>query len=463
MSAPVIWIFLPAISALGLVFISRTKRLTVSLGIGLALCLSGLAHWLTIGSPIRILRFSFQISDTLTILGRRFVLDNASRPALFAIYLVTAFWLGGVLTAKVGRLSVPLAMVIVASLTAALAVDPFLYAGLLIEMAVLAAIPMLSPPSRSPGRGVLRFLVYQTLGMMLLLFTGWIMAGVEASPADTALAARAAVFLGLGFALLLAVIPFHTWVPMLAAETHPYTAALIFLVLPEIIIRFGLGFLDRYAWLRQTSGVYLALRLAGTASIFVAGWWSASQRHLGRVFGFAVLVEIGYSLLAIGIADPLPLSGTASTTAGLPTALDYLLPRALGFGVYALALSALKARTGGLDFRQVQGAAHALPLAAAASVLAQFSLAGLPLLAGFPFHLAVWQTAGEQFQPLLLWLLLGSAGLVVGGLRSLATLVTPPAQARSERPAWQVSETPAEALLMGAGLVALFLVGLFPL
>jgi len=59
---------------------------------------------------------------------------------------------------------------------------------------------------------------------------------------------------------------------------------LIFLVLPEIVMLFGLSFLDRYAWLRDSSLVYSSLRLAGVVSVFIGGWWqlhSAISAHVG--------------------------------------------------------------------------------------------------------------------------------------------------------------------------------------
>ena len=102
MSAPVLWILVPVIMAVALFFLRRWERLVTFVGVGLALILSGLAAWLNVGVVIRIWRWSFAFTDTLTILGRRFVLDNTARPALLAIYLVTAFWLGGVLAARWG-------------------------------------------------------------------------------------------------------------------------------------------------------------------------------------------------------------------------------------------------------------------------------------------------------------------------------------------------------------------------
>ena len=73
-----------------------------------------------------------------------------------------------------------------------------------------------------PGRGVVRFLIYQTLAMPFILLAGWLLAGVEASPGDLALTAQSAAMLGMGFAFLLAIFPLYNWVPLLIEETSPY-------------------------------------------------------------------------------------------------------------------------------------------------------------------------------------------------------------------------------------------------
>ena len=122
-----------------------------------------------------------------------------------------------------------------------MAVQPFLYAALLIELAALAAIPLLAPQGQAPGRSVVKFLTYQTLGMPCILLAGWLLAGVETSPGDLALTIQATVMLSLGFAFLLAVFPLHDWIPGLMAECHPYLAGFLLWVMPSVIIVFSLS------------------------------------------------------------------------------------------------------------------------------------------------------------------------------------------------------------------------------
>ena len=192
----------------------------------------------------------------------------------------------------------PFAFGMLALLIAALAVEPFLYAALLIEITVLIAIPLLAPPNTKPGRGVFRFLAFQTFGMPFILFTGWMLAGLEASPGDLQVALQAGVLLGIGFGFLLAVFPFHSWLPMLAEVGNPYIVAFIFYMLPGMVSLFGLGFFDRFVWLRESESAYQLIRGIGMVMVVVGGVWAAFETHLGRMLGHAAIMETGLTLLA---------------------------------------------------------------------------------------------------------------------------------------------------------------------
>jgi len=167
--------------------------------------------------------------------------------------------------------------------------------------------------------------------------------------------------------------------------------------------------------------------------------------------GYAAILEIGLSLVLIGI-----LAGNfESEHLGLFYAM--LFPRGLGLGLWALALATLRTRATSLKFNEIQGSGRVLPITTCALVLAQFSLAGVPLLASFPVRLTMWNELAQVSPMITLWALLGCMGLLFGGVRTLAVLVT-----GDEEVGWQITETRQERVFLAIGVILLLLLGLFP-
>jgi NADH-quinone oxidoreductase subunit N len=451
LNTPLLWILLPGILAAGLLIIQRWERLVVILGTIGALGFAWLAWWLPAKEFFFVGPWYVRVVESWAFLGRRFVLGVDDRPAVMVLYLGTAFWFGAAIAAKTERKFVPLGLGIVATFTAALAVEPFLYAALLIAMAVLLSIPLLVPSGKPVGRGTLRYLTYQTLGVPFILLAGWTLSGFESGGLPLDLPLRASLFMGLGFAFLLAMFPFHSWIPMLAEESNPYISAFLFLVVPGAITFFGLGLLDRFAWLRQSEHVFQTLRTAGILMVLTAGMWAAIERHLGRMLGYAALMEIGLSVVTVGLVQ----GGQEAGNLGILFAA--LLPRGLGLGLWALALTVLASQTSTLNFKDVEGIAQKVPLAAASLILAHFSIAGLPLLAGFPPRLALLESLAATSMTAGLWVLVGCVGLMIGGLRTLAVLVSGP-----EGISWQMEEGLLQRIFLAIGVSLVIVMGIFP-
>ena len=459
MSSPLVWIVFPLVAGLlAVIFRKWEKAVTIS-AIAISIGLAWFAWQAPIGEMFRVGNSSLMLEDRLILLGRRLELQTEDTSALVLIYLGVAFWFGGSLVAKVRRMFVASGMALAALLTAAIAVEPFLYAALLIELAVFLCIALLVEPGKVILPGVLRFLTLQTLGIPFILFAGWLLAGVESSPEDSELVLQASLMLAFGFALLLAIFPFHTWIPMLAEEAHPYTAAFVFYLLTTAIIFFGLNFLDRYNWLRNQPNVSQLIQFAGLLMVIAGGFFAAFQNHLGRIMGFAVILEIGITLLAVSaVVNP------AGSDMNLGILFIQILPRGVELGLWSLALVVL-ARYGGdtvgradrLRFRNIQGLGRQLPIASLCLVIAQLSLVGLPLLAGFPAHRALWLSLASESPILALTALLGYGGALFACFRTMAVLVMGPAET-----GWQISETWNQTILLVLGGFALILIGIFP-
>jgi formate hydrogenlyase subunit 3/multisubunit Na+/H+ antiporter MnhD subunit len=445
-SAPLLWIFAPLVLA-GLLLFPRSQRVVGILACIFTLFLAAAAWLLPIDVALAAGGGSFKIAPSLEILGRHLTLTSADRSVLALIYGSAFFWFLPASLIKTTRRLIPLGLAITALLVASLAVEPFLYAALLIEMAVLLSLPILAAPGQKPGRGVIRFLIFQTLAMPFILFSGWLLAGIEASPGDLSLVQQAALLLGVGFAFLLAVFPFYTWIPLLTEEADPYAVGFILWMFPTVTIFFGLGFVDHYSWLRDSPVLTNVLIAVGALMVVSGGLFAAFQRHFGRIMGYAVIVETGLSLLAVSLGS----------SSGLLIFLLLLVPRALSLGIWALSLSILREHHPDLTFENLKGRGRIWPYAASGLVLANLTLAGLPLLAGFPAHQALWEGLAGLSLPLALWVLIGNLGLFASSIRTLAAFISSP-----EGSKWEARETPAQRVLLAAGWLGLVLLGLFP-
>ncbi len=446
MNAPFLWIILPVLIGI-FTLILVNEHLTAMAGGITALALAGLALFLPIDQALLLGPVSLKVSASVSFLGRSLVLPATSAPLLVLIFGMCAVWFFGAEAAGVARRLVPLGLIITGLLVASLAVQPFLFASLLIETAVLVAVPLLAEPNERPGRGVIRFLVYQTLGMPFILLAGWLLAGVEASPGNVSFTVESTVMLGLGFAFLLAVFPLYDWIPELMEESSPYAAGFLIWLLPTIVIVFAMSFLDRYAWLRSSAQIVAGLRLAGVVMLVTGAWWAAFERHLGRLMAYTAIAETGFLLLALAAA--------AGPTASL--VFLFLIPRGLGMAIWALGLSILRRENRGFEVASMQGMARTYPFASAGIVLAALSSAGFPLLAGFPPRLALWQSLSGQSSAAAVWFLIGLLGLLVGAVRQLAVLVSQ----KQETP-WKSAEDFVQRGMLGVGVLGLFLLGIFP-
>ena len=446
MNAPFLWIILPILVGGFTLLLLDEHSIAITGGL-VSLVLAGIALVVPIDEAMGFGPISIKIASSVSFLGRSLVLSAAEAPLLAMIFGMCAIWFFGAEAAGVAKRLIPLGLIITALLVASIAVQPFLFASLLIEMAVLVAVPLLSPLEQKPGQGVIRFLIYQTLGMPFILFAGWLLAGVEASPGDLALTVQSTVMLGLGFAFLLAIFPLYNWIPQLMEESSPYAVGFLLWVLPTTIIIFGISFLDRYAWLRTSAQVIDGLRVVGLLMLVSGGLWAAFQHHFGRLMAYTTIAETGFLVLAVSMA--------ASTSANL--VFLFLIPRGLSLAIWALSLSIFKTKDETFRFSSMQGLARSYPLATAGLVLAALSNAGFPLLAGFPPRLALWQGLAYESIGAAIWYLVGLLGLLIGAVRMLAVLVM-----QKEETTWSLKENLVQRGMLGVGILGLFILGIFP-
>jgi formate hydrogenlyase subunit 3/multisubunit Na+/H+ antiporter MnhD subunit len=456
-SAPVLWILVPGLAAL-LLYLLRRQSLAIHISASLlALILAVLAWQLDLGRAISLDLWptfpTFTIGESASFLGRNFTLDDSNRPALILIYFGTCFWLAGGMAANSGSLFAPLGLTLAPLATAAIAIEPSLFSILLIETLALTSVPILSPPGKPIQLGVLRLLTFQTIGICIILIGDWLLPIVEALPGDTNQAVQAGILIGLGFALVDAIFPFHAWVPMLAEKAKPYSIAFFLFFYPTTISLIGLKYLSYFNQFSIAPQVYSYLQIAGTAVILFGGLWAAFQSHLGRILGFTAITQIGLTLIIFSL-------GSRTDLNPLFLGLFYaqLAPLLLNMAIWGLSLHAMQDKVPNLSFFNVRGLARRAPIASTGVLLSNFSLAGLPLLTNFPLYVIVWSAVSEQSLTNALIILIGNGLLFVAGLRSLAVLTMSDESGEN----WRISERGIRLALISIGCLVIFALGILP-
>jgi NADH-quinone oxidoreductase subunit N len=406
MSTPLIWILLPLLMAgIMLFFTNRPVHLKwIGIGSGFALALS--AAILPINEAFRLIFWEVTFSDQLLVFGRRFVLGASDRPVVVLLFMLGAFWFLLLEPRVIPTQVVPLGLSGIVLILTAYAVEPLFYGALFFAFLALIYVVLLTPPGTKPTAGVLRYLIFQILGILFILFAAWLASWIDLNSDDRILLARSMLILGLGFSFLLAIFPFISWVPMVAENNHPFLAGFVFNTYFLGVFLFGMRFITEGGWITQGLSLQGSLQLAGVLMVAVGGILALFSNHLGRLTAALVLAEIGRSLLAISLF-----------LAGFPIFFGLIIIQGIALGVWSLSLSYFQNIAGGLDYEKAAGSAWQWPVTTSGLLVAYFTLAGLPLLAGFPIYWALG--SGLSFYPL--WIsasyLAASTGLVIGGLR----------------------------------------------
>lgn len=446
MSAPLIYILFPLLLAVVL-FLFQGRKVAVARAASLVcLFLALIAFVQPIGTVLTLGPIVIDFKSSMTILGRGFFLQNGDRFILVIVFLSAAFWFWGSNSAQTPKMFVPIGLAITAIMIGALAVEPFLYAAVLLEISAILTIPILLTRNQSVGPGILRFFIFQAIALPVILLAGWLLGGSQASVSNETQLIQASILLGLGFAFWLAVFPFYPWVPLVMKESHPYSAGFILCMQSLGIVVLIIDYLNGFIWLRDTAALYPILRSVGTVMVVTGGVWAAFQQDARRLFGYVVIVENGLALIAISLK-----SGAA-----LRSLYFSFIPHLVALAIFALSLSIIMKEYPDTDYKTLKGLLKRKPFAAGALVISLFSLLGFPILASFPSRMELLELLAPVSTASMIWLSVGVGGLYLAAARLLSAVF---GDAKTQ---WAITENPGELLLLSLGILALFVLGLLP-
>lgn len=446
MSAPVIWVIFPVAISAGLLFLLNKPKLVKTIGIVVSLLLVITALLQPIGNVLRIGGIVLDIKPNLFILGRSLLLENSDKFALSIVFSTVLLFLLCMDNKTVPTKFISLSLAIAGFLVAALAVQPFLYSAVLVEMAVLLMILMVKEKASQPENGIIRFLIYLSLAMPCILFAGWILGGAQASPSDATRSTSAAIFLLIGFSLWLAVFPFHSWVPQFSQVVNPYLFGFIFSLLPVVTLLSIIDYISSLVWLKSSTYLSPGLRIVGIIMIVTTGIFTSVEKDLKRILAATVLLETGFALVMLSL----------QSEQGVLLLYESFIPRILGLVLLSYSLSVFMQEGIQLNLQGIRGVIKRLPFASLGVLFSLISITGFPLFAGFPVRFELLRQLGQLSISSLLWTAVGLAGFLVATIRVFVFATFP------DNEKWQINEKISQIVIICIGIILLVLLGWIP-
>ncbi len=185
--------------------------------------------------------------------------------------------------------------------------------------------------------------------------------------------------LTLGFAVKMAVVPFHMWLP----DAHSEAPAPMSALLSGVIISAG-----AYAILRISLGTVLpsilsisfgsqflhSLAILGVISAFFGSFIALVENDVKRIIAYSSIAHMGYVLFGLSMFPYVE---------AIIGAVLHLVNHAVSKGLFFLSAGSLMKQLEIRDIREMGGLANKMPITAIAGSTAALSIAGIPAFACF--------------------------------------------------------------------------------
>jgi NADH-quinone oxidoreductase subunit M len=205
-----------------------------------------------------------------------------------------------------------------------------------------------------------------------------------------------------GFAVKMAIVPLHMWLP----DAHSEAPATMSALLSGVIISAG-----AYAILRLSLGTVFpaiagtavgadflhGLTIFGVISAFFGSFIALVETDIKRIIAYSSIAHMGYVLFGLSLfpsAAP-AVGGTIVMTAAITGTVLHLINHAVSKGLFFLSAGSVMHQTEERDIREMGGLAGKMPFTAVSSTVAALSIAGTPPFACFISEFLIFVGAFE--------------------------------------------------------------------
>jgi NADH-quinone oxidoreductase subunit M len=208
--------------------------------------------------------------------------------------------------------------------------------------------------------------------------------------AGTSLVEWALIALTAGFAVKMAVIPVHLWLPDAHSEAPAPMSALLSGVIISAgayaILRLSIGMVFPAVTLSFGTDFLHALSIVGILSAFLGSFVALVSTDIKRLIAYSSISHMGYIMFGLSLFPTSVIGGTAvilvSSIAIVGTVL-HIISHALSKGLLFLNAGGIMHQTEKRDIREMGGLAGKMPFTAFSSAVAALSIGGAPPFACF--------------------------------------------------------------------------------
>ncbi len=294
-------------------------------------------------------------------------------------------------------------------------------------------------------------LIYADLGTMDFTAMTSVLAGKTREPTLLLLGGFGMVVIGAGFKL--AVVPFHMWAPdVYQGAPTPVTAYLTTVskgAMVALLLRYG-----QYGGLLDYDSVATVLAIIAVASMFLGNLLALLQENIKRLLAYSSIAHLGYLLVAV----------IAASREGSHAVTFYLVAYFItSLGVFGIITALSDERKEADEVSDYRGLFWRRPWVSGALSLMLFSLAGIPLTAGFvgKFYVLAAGVLSDLWTLVILLVVSSVIGLYYY-LRIIITMYLPaPEDLSSPLPATRRFSLP-EGLVLAGLTVLLIWFGVYP-
>jgi NADH-quinone oxidoreductase subunit L len=190
----------------------------------------------------------------------------------------------------------------------------------------------------------------------------------------TSMGGLAFVFLMIGAISKAGSMPFHSWIPDAAVDTHLPFMALFPAALEKLL---GIYFLARISLemfrLSPGSWISIMMMVIGLVTIIFAGMMALIQKDYKRLLSYHAISQVGYMILGIGTAVP----------AGIVGGLFHMINHAMYKSGLFLTGGAVERQAGTTELKKLGGLGSKMPVTFAVFIITAASISGVPPFNGF--------------------------------------------------------------------------------